>query len=377
MIRQVYLSVMGIMVIFLASLMIGHAQKVNDHTRPSVDASTALRQPAFEEMPVYRLQLKLTTGTTNDAGTDDPVYVQMNSSDEKFYLVKGIDNFVAGKTETYEVLIDSIKKVKDIDFIRFGIKGDDGVCLKKMEVILNEHLVFSKEYAGNKGTCIDNGSSEHPATVRINGTELRASTKWNYSGARNTMWRPPTGITNVWLQRMIEAAIGNQIYQEGGSVKWGTVGGSLENRTLWGAAVEIDRINGNTLHVDLDLEADINGPNPEVDVDFDLKLTCENGTVKTEVTNAKVTTDVVGTVMNKIVPLVASSIGAGIGFVAGGLLGGGGIVVPVTAAATGFKYGGKVANALVGYRFSNINNPNINQGCTRVVVGNNGNIALR
>ena len=220
---------MSIVMLFFIPSLHGQTGRVNDHTRASLDGSTMLRQPAFEEMPVYRLQLKLTTGTTNDAGTDNPVYVQINNADEKFYLVRGVDNFVAGKTATYEVLIDSIKKVKDIDFIRFGIKGDDGVCLKKVELILNEHLVYGKEYAGNKGTCIDNGSSEHPATVRISGTELRASTKWNYSGARNTMWRPPTVITSVWLQAMIEAAIGNQIYQEGGSVKWGTVGGSLEN----------------------------------------------------------------------------------------------------------------------------------------------------
>ena len=141
--------------------------------------------------------------------------------------------------------------------------------------------------------------------------------------------------------------------------------------------MEIDRVNSSTLHVDLDLEADINGPNPEVDVDFDLKLNCDNGTVKTEVINAKVTTDLVGTVMNNVLPVVASCIGAGIGFVTGGLLGGGGIVVPVAAAASGFKYGGKIVNALVGYRFSNIDNPNISQGCTQVSVGNSGNIMLR
>ena len=101
---------------------------VNDHrTSALVDMSTALVRPAFEEMVVYRIQLRLKTGVGNDAGTDDPVYVQMNDSDEVFYLVKGIDNFVEGKTVTYDVLSRSIKKIKDIKYIKFGIKGNDGV----------------------------------------------------------------------------------------------------------------------------------------------------------------------------------------------------------------------------------------------------------
>lgn len=377
MISYRYSIILSVAVLICTTAVLAQKVTVHDHRTPAVDTSATLRQPAFEDMPVYRLQLLLTTGTTGDAGTNSPVFVQMNSSDEKFYLVKGKDNFIAGKKDIYEVMIDKIDRVKDIDFIKFGITGSDGVCLKNVELMLNGSSVFSKEYAGNKGACLDNGSSEHSATLRINGSELRASTKWNFSGTRNNMWRPPTMITNTWLQAMIEAAIGNQIYQEGGSVKWGTVGGTLENQTLWGPAVEIKKLNSTTIHVDLDLEADITGPNPELDVDFDLKLTCEKGTLKTEVLNAKMNTDMVGTVMTKIMPVVASFIGAGIGFVATGLLGGGGLVVPVAGGVAGYRTGGKLANALFSYKFTAVNNPNISQGCERVSIDDNGTIRLR
>jgi len=288
------------------------AQKQNG---PAVSQSSLI--PDFEKMPVYRLQLRLTTGRKKDAGTDHPVFVQMNNKKDSFYLVKGIDNFQEGKTETYDVLLRSVKKVKDIDYIRFSVNGDDGVCLKKIELLLNnnDNPVFSVSYNGEQGACFDKGTAV--SSLYISGNDLRNSAQWNAAGPRAGMWQPPKKISKAWITSLVEAAIGHQVYMEGGDIKWGTAGNIVENQTLWGPAVEISRVNAHTLHVDLDLEVDRSGPNPELDVDFDMIFICEKSNIKVEVINAAIETDALGKVLNFISygPRIGAFILNGIGSV--------------------------------------------------------------
>ena len=99
---------------------------VIDH-RISRDMSSSLVRPAFEEMPVYRIQIRITTAANN--GTDDAVWVELIETAHKFYLAK-VDNFNPGSVLTYDVIDADIKKVKDIRYIKFGVKGDDGPCFR-------------------------------------------------------------------------------------------------------------------------------------------------------------------------------------------------------------------------------------------------------
>ena len=52
--------------------------------------------------------------------------------------------------------------------------------------------------------------------------------------------------------------------------------------------VELKRVNNKKLHVDLDLAASIDGPDPGVDVDFDLFIECNNSRVNISTANLKV-----------------------------------------------------------------------------------------
>ncbi len=341
------------------------------------DPFRKLTAPAFEDMPVYRLQLRITTGRTGDAGTDDPVFVQMNNRRDSFYLVKGIDNFVEGKTETYDVMLRSVRKVKDIDYIRFAVNGDDGACFKKVELLLNNATspVFSKTYGGTKGGCFDIGSAS--ATLYIPGSELRASANWRYGLARANMWKPPIKISASWIKSLVEASIGDQIYKEGGDLKWGTHGGTLENNTLFGDAVEISYVNAHTLHVDLDLEVDRAGPNPEMDVDFDMIFLCEDGKIVTEIINAKVETDNIGKVLNLLSygPRIGSYIFKGIGYIREKAIGSGGVVGALSQIP-----GGLIGLLAANLQFDaklDVNNPQMNQGCRLIKVEPNGDITLQ
>ena len=251
--------------------------------------------PAFEDIPVFRLQLRITTGSGTDAGTDDPVYTQLNKNDKRFYLVKGYDNFIEGRPVIYDVISENIKTIKDIEFLRFGIKGDDGVCFKKVELILNNYRgpVFTKIWEGGKGNCFDNGSSSLLPIIEISGLELRNSPYWKYivtNPSNVALCWPPTSISKEWITSVVEAAIGNNLqYMEG--LKWGTKGTIT---TLWGDAVESKGLNDHSIQFDLDLQADVIGPNSEIDVDFELDFHCINGVLSTEVQNFHTTKFAIG-----------------------------------------------------------------------------------
>lgn len=280
-------------------------------TLPEPVASLA-NAPAFEDIPVYRIQLRISTGTGTDAGTDDPVYTQLNKNDTRFYLVKGTDNFVEGRSAKYDVISESIKTIKDIEFLRFGIKGDDGVCFKKVELLLNnsEIPLFSKSWRDGKGNCFDNASSSLLPIIEISGLELRTSPYWKYIVTKpsniSLCWAP-TSISKEWITSLVEAFFGNKLqYNEG--LKWG-------NKPITSTAVDVRVVNDHTLQFDLDLQRDIFGPNPEVDVDFELDFHCINGVFSAEIQNYKLTNSTYGEVYSWINFFGAGPAGAILGHI--------------------------------------------------------------
>lgn len=291
----------------------------------SVIPGIKLNRPQFEDIVLYRIQLRLTTGTGNSAGTDDPVQVQLNNIDTPFVLRKGIDNFEEGHTDLYDVLSRKIKNVKDIQFLKFSVRGNDGVCLKKIELFFNgcSIPVFTKEYSGS-GSCIDNDTPSLPKFILISGNELRSFANWRYTTANSDIWLPLKVIPKEMIVSMVEAAIGHQITIENNSVAWGTRG-SVYN-TLWGPAVEVSFVNDKTLHFDLDLEKSVTGLNPEVDVDFDLEFECLNGIISMKVKNIKTGTNWVGEadqwLTTEGVKLLVNALAGEVGIPGGGFISG-------------------------------------------------------
>lgn len=337
---------------------------VVDH-RITRDMSQSLVRPAFEEMPVYRIQIRITTAANN--GTDDAVWVELNETAHKFYLAK-VDNFNPGSVLTYDIIDADIKKLKDIRYIKFGVKGDDGPCFRKIELLINNSSpIYATQIVTTNGTCFDNNNSSVSPNLVVSYNQLRSHGNWNYNGTRKEIWRPATKITKEWITSLIEASIGNQMIQQGSSLKWGSHGGTLENNTLFGEGVEVEFKNDHTLKVDLDLERDITGPNPEADIKFELDFRCKDGIINMETQNVEIKTDAIGSVQNFIRTTGFDLLSLGIGL----------FVAP--AAATPITVGAwfTLRRAIAFSIKLNPAAPGASNSCKQTIVTANGDILLQ
>jgi hypothetical protein len=165
-------------------------------------------------------------------------YIKLNDRDKAFYLDRARNDFKRNRTETYDILPEFVKEVADINFLTIGLKGTDAICLKKVELLLNDNRypIFIKEYAGGKW--LDNNSS-----TKIRGCEMRSFSGWKYTSQNSNIWHAPTVLTKSTITKLVEASIGNQIEYEGG-LKWGDNSGLVN--TLFGDAVELSFVNSNT-----------------------------------------------------------------------------------------------------------------------------------
>lgn len=337
-----------------------------DH-RVRRDMSASLVKPAFEKMPVYRIQLRITTSADN--GTDDPVWVELNDEAHRFYLARGIDNFKPGSVVTYDIIDAGIKELEDIRFIKFGVKGDDGPCFKKVELLINNASspLYTTPMVTSNGTCFDNNNSSISPNLIIPFNSLRSHPNWNYKSTRADIWRPCLKISNEWITSLVEACIGNQMIQGGSKLKWGSHGGVLENNTLFGPAVELKFKNDHILSVDLDLERDIVGPNPEADIKFELDFRCKDGIILMEVQNVKINTDGVGDAQEFIRTTGYDLLSLGIGL----------FVAP--AAATPATIGAWFTlRRAIAFSIKLIpETPDTSHSCKQIVVTENGDIQLQ
>ncbi|MBV6439245.1 MAG: hypothetical protein DYG98_27030 [Haliscomenobacteraceae bacterium CHB4] len=249
--------------------------------------SLSAQQPTFsrpaniEDVPVYRLQVVFTTANTNDdSGTDDKVYVQLNSSMRPYYLDYGIDDRERGTTKAYDIVEPSVRFIRDIKQLNITKVGNDGWGIKKVELRVNGYKVFEKSY----GTphIIDGNEGRQP-TLNFTSSQLRGSL-WSYSRVPN-IHIPPLTISKADLISMVEGFVGNYMrYIPDATVNWGDKNGI---NTLFGPAVEASYRNRQTLSFDLDLQVSKEGPNPELDIDFDLVVSCTNGKVLISAENGK------------------------------------------------------------------------------------------
>ena len=246
----------------------------------SAQSPTFTRPDKFDDVPVYRLQLVFTTADVEDAGSDDKVFVQLNSTMKSYYLDYGIDDRERKKKNLYDIVDPSVRTIKDIQQLNITKSGNDGWAVSRVEIRVNGFVIFAKDL----GTRWIDGNNGHQPTLNFTSSQLRNGGRWNFNISPN-IHIPPLTISKKDLVSMVEGFVGNYIrYIPSEDVQWGSTSGV---NTLWGPAVEATYRNSQTLTFDLDLQVARTGPNPELDIDFDLVVSCTNGKVQISVENAK------------------------------------------------------------------------------------------
>src|SRR5262245_57052957 len=246
----------------------------------------AFATPA-ENAPIWRVQMRIQTADVGDAGTDDSVRVRLNAANST-WLDYGRDDFPRNNTFTYDLKMDGISRISDLDYISISKTGDDGLCLKSFALLINGREIYTEIFPGS-GHWLDTDSGHSPSYF-VSGTAMRLDNSW----VAYTQPFPPLAIPNAEIVSRIEGMVGDFIH--GKRLQWGHKYGS--------AYVEVVKKPGavNTLEVDLDLELDL--PywfNPEVDVNFDIQVRCIDNQVVLKVTN--VTADVDSDVISELLSL--------------------------------------------------------------------------
>ena len=248
---------------------------------------TIIKPVVDENIPVYRIELRLVTAGGEWDGTDNELYVQLDRNDAVYFLDYGRDDFSRNADQRFDILSQHIRTIKDIDFIKFGVKNNDQWGIKKVELYLNNSSqpVFSKTYGA--AVVINNhaGQSDH---FLISSAELRSNASWLRIPHNTGLKALPIPVKFTMIKSIVESMVGNQLHHSGEkNLQWGSTD---DVNTVWGPWVEANYVNSKTLHFDLDLEYAIpNSPDAEIDVDFDLVFSCDNGnvTIKTANVNSR------------------------------------------------------------------------------------------
>jgi hypothetical protein len=241
--------------------------------------STCVVTQKADDVQVSRAQLRVVVANVPDGGTDAPdgsVTVALN--ERPHFLPTG--NFTAintprdelepGSDVTYELQVGGIGAFRDITRISMGTASTDAFCVQRLQLIVNGNqnngatpgsgtVVYDRYYGNAANTCRWVGSTY--GSLVVSHAELRSSPAFTgFTGGQALL-----SIGADEFESRLEPIIGT-LFREQRDVSWDTDQSYAITATQQG---------NDTLHVHLDLEAHLDGPNPEVDVDFAITLRFE------------------------------------------------------------------------------------------------------
>ncbi|MBI3470381.1 MAG: hypothetical protein HY013_03385 [Candidatus Solibacter usitatus] len=171
---------------------------------------------ADENMPVWRVQLRLTTTTAASAGTDDDLKVQLNAVNGA-WLDYARNDFEPGDSFYYDLSLAGVVRLKDITMLSLQKTGSDGWGLQSLALYVNGARIYSIDFGG--GRWFDNNGPD-TRTLVISSTVLRTSVDWKMYGSP----LPPTVVSAAELKSVEESAHGNLMQVQAGGYVWGSDG---------------------------------------------------------------------------------------------------------------------------------------------------------
>ncbi len=218
---------------------------------------------------VWRAQLRIWTGGGKNDGTNDYVMARLNLDSDGTVLDYARDDFKVGGNDYYDLQLDGVSELRDINRILISKDGSNALCIARMQLLINGVLYFDKDFGGRCDWVEETGGIRSFSGLEIQYAELRRDSHWG-------SWTlPPSGLTNKDLKSIIQSTIATDMY--GGTLLNSTHLGvymSLHVGAHWGPSVQISRKSNKVLKVNLDLVAEIPGPDPAVDVTFEVVVDC-------------------------------------------------------------------------------------------------------
>ncbi len=239
-----------------------------------------------ENTPVWRAQLRVRVADVSDAGTDDGVKVELNSRNVT-WLDYARDDFKRNDEFTYDLALADVKnpgsppsvsRLSDITRLTIEKTGDDGLCLKEIDLRIDGRSIYREVFEG-AGLWLDSDQGRS-RRYSVASAQLRQNSHWQIYPPLSFPRDLPRVFSRNELESRIESLIGTFIH--GNRLYWGH---------LHGRGVEVTKRDDQTLHVDLDLAVEVPGFNPEVDIDFDLVIACGGGKISAVTRNMKVDVD--------------------------------------------------------------------------------------
>jgi hypothetical protein len=219
-----------------------------------------------EREPIWRLQVRLVTANVDGAGTDDDVVVGLNP-DNNTWIDYGTfgdfdgDDFERGHAFAYDLNLDHVERFNDIDAITIAKTGDDGWCLSRIELLVNN--VATPVHSRLFGPCLRlDKTAPTGRSFDITFDDLRGRADWN--GYARPGLTEIAEIPAVELMSRIHAIVGHSM--RGTKGFWG----ELQGRE----SVDVSRGGDRTVAVDLDIAGTKLGVTAEIDVNFDLRFGC-------------------------------------------------------------------------------------------------------
>src|SRR5262245_5449968 len=220
-------------------------------------AGEALAAPP-ETMPIWRVQVFFETFNTSDAGSDDSVRVELNDNNGT-WVDSGFDDWEIG-SRTYDLRMDGVSRISDIDYFRVSKTGSGGWCIGRIRLIINGLTLYDEVFPS--GHWLDNCCG-HSTVFFMDDFFMRQRPQWiNYVvPTRSNI--VPVGD----MRSRIQCLFGDFL----------TANDDLGFRNS--NPITVSTLDANTWRVNVDLDDKKPGPvpDPDVDVDFDLTVLWSGG----------------------------------------------------------------------------------------------------
>jgi hypothetical protein len=215
--------------------------------------------------PIWRVQVRITTGDVPNGDTDDDVRVGVHGpinghSGGSTWIDWARDDFERGDTHMYDLInLVGITDLGDIEGLEIHKPGTDDWCLQDISLLVNDEFVFFTGF-GDPCQWVNGGATE---LIQIPHDALRAYPLWGpYIIPFETMLNGNYAtliISHDQLEGRLESQVGDAM---------------VGKEAYWAPpdAVELTRWDDQRAKVDLDLKGEAPGHDADIDVDFDLDV---------------------------------------------------------------------------------------------------------